>query len=466
MSLILPSSSAPHLSASPAPKASACSDTPTEDGADSFGAALSRSLEPSGKIAEKDSDKATPPKRQADKAKSGVEDLINAMALGLVPLESRIVKAVPSGGAAAAAVTAAALTGTAGATTGGSDASASALATSAAAALAGLSTTTASDGPVAAAALNTDTARQSMLAPALTAAVVPAAGVNNTTGSTKATGPSALTAVSDSAPFALTPGVAGQNAAPESGLGAQSQNSSSPGAIELTGMRAVKDAAVDLSAVRARGGAKISADLLAPASESAAISVVSSQTPDLATASTDATLQSATLLTPPPGAAALADAAAPEATSTASLAPDVGSNEWGKALGQQVVHMGKAGQQLAELQLNPPGLGPLKVTLSMNDQQIQASFVSAHASVRVAIEAALPQLRSTLADSGISLGNTSVSSESQQQPAFTDRSGEQASQRSYRPISAADAPALAARHAEPHPHLQQDRSASSVDTYA
>jgi flagellar hook-length control protein FliK len=464
MSLILPSSGAPRPSANPTPNASngpVRGDAPAEDGAGSFGAALSRSLEPAGKIADKDGEKAAPAKRQADKAKTGVEDLINAMALGLVPLESRIVKAVPNGGAAAATVTTAALTATAGATTADAAARANTLAASAAATLAGESTA-APDGPATAAALNTDTARQSTLAPALAAPLTPAASATGA----KTTGPSALTAVADSATLALTPGVvAGQNAAPESGLGGQSEKRDSQGAMALTGMRAVKDASVDLSAVQARGATKIPADLSAPASDSAAISVVSSQAPDEATASADVALPGAALLAPPPGAAALANAAAPEATSTASLAPDVGSSEWGKALGQQIVHMGKAGQPLAELQLNPPGLGPLKVTLSMNDQQMQASFVSAHASVRVAIEAALPQLRSTLADSGISLGNTSVSSDSQQQ-AFADRPGGQASPRSYRNSSVPDAPALAARLvAAPRPD-RIGRGGSSVDIYA
>ena len=464
MSLILPSSSTPRPSANPAPSGSARGDTSAEDGAGSFGAALSRSLEPAGTIAGKDGDKAAPVKRQADKAKTGVEDLINAMAIGLVPLESRILKAVPGADAAAAAVTTAALTATAGATTAGAAASASALAASAAAALAGLSTTTAPDGPATAAALNTDTARQSTLAPALAAPLTPAASASGA----KATGPGALTAVVDSATIALTPGVvASQNAAPESGLAGQSdQRDNREGAIELTGMRAVKDAAVGLTAVQAGGATKVSADLSAPAGERVAITVVSSQTTDAAAMSTDATVPGATLLAPPPGAAAFAGAAAPEAASTASLAPDVGSSEWGKALGQQVVHMGKAGQQLAELQLNPPGLGPLKVILSMNDQQMQASFVSAHASVRVAIEAALPQLRSTLADSGISLGNTSVSSESQQQQAFADRPGEQANPRSYRNSSAPDAPALAARLAAAPPPRAGVSSAIGVDTYA
>ena len=455
MSLILPPSSAPRPQANPAPNASARSDAPAEDGAGSFGAALSRSLEPAGKMAGKDSEKAAPAKRQADIPKTGMEDLINAMAIGLVPLESRIVKAAPIGNAAAATVTT-----TAAAT------SAKTLAASATSALAGLTSSVAADGPATAAALNTDTARQGTQAPALAATLAPAAGATSAA-SAKATGPSALTAVADSATLALVPGgVASQNAAPESGLSDPSEKRDNQGAIELTGLRAVKDAGVELTAVPARGGAKIPADLSSRASESAAITVTRSQAPDVAATSADTALPGAALLAPLPGAAALAGAAAPEAASSASLAPDVGSSEWGKALGQQVVHMGKAGPQVAELQLNPPGLGPLKVTLSMNDQQMQASFVSAHASVRLAIEAALPQLRSTLADSGISLGNTSVSSESHQQQAFADRPGEQASPRSYRTISAPDTPTLAARlAAAPLPH----RSASSgisVDTYA
>jgi flagellar hook-length control protein FliK len=462
MSLILASSSAPRPSTNPAPNASARGDAPAEDGAGSFGAALSRSLEPAGKIADKDGDKAAPAKRQADKAKTGVEDLINAMALGLVPLESRIVKAVPSGIALVPAMTTAALTATAGAVT-----SANTLAASAAAALAGLSTAAAPDGPATAAALNTDTARQGTLAPALAIALAPAAGATGTTSAVgaKAADPTALAAMADGASIALTPGViANQNATPESGLGGQSDQRGSQGAIELTDMRAVKDASVDFTPVQTHSAARIPANFSTPVNETASINVAGSQTtdlPDLATASTDASLPAA-LLAPLPGAATLVNPAAPETTSTASLAPDVGSSEWGKSLGQQIVHMGKAGQPLAELQLNPPGLGPLKVTLSMNDQQMQASFVSAHASVRVAIEAALPQLRSTLADSGISLGNTSVSSESQQQQAFADRPGEQASPRSYRNSSAPDATALAARLAEP----QQRLSASSVDIYA
>lgn len=113
-------------------------------------------------------------------------------------------------------------------------------------------------------------------------------------------------------------------------------------------------------------------------------------------------------------AAATSAATAPPAAVKLALSPAVGSDGWGAALGKQIVWMGNTRNQSAELHLNPPDLGPLKVTLTINDNQAQASFVSAHQSVRTALEAALPQLRNSLADSGISLGNTSVSADAQQ----------------------------------------------------
>lgn len=113
----------------------------------------------------------------------------------------------------------------------------------------------------------------------------------------------------------------------------------------------------------------------------------------------------------------------PAPTMSVILLPEVGSNEWGKALSQQVIHLSTGDRQMAELELNPPGLGPLKVTLSVSDQQMQAAFVSAHSSVRAAVETALPQLRALLAESGISLGQTSVGAESQSQTAFANSQG-------------------------------------------
>ncbi|MGZ9713317.1 flagellar hook-length control protein FliK [Glaciimonas sp. GNP009] len=118
------------------------------------------------------------------------------------------------------------------------------------------------------------------------------------------------------------------------------------------------------------------------------------------------------------------------------LGPSVASGDWGTALGKQVVWMGNNNQPVAELHLNPPDLGPLKVTLTFNDNQAQAQFISAHQSVRAAIEAALPQLRSSLAENGINLSNTSVSADAQQQQqqqqsAFTQHDGKQSGQRNH-----------------------------------
>jgi flagellar hook-length control protein FliK len=78
-------------------------------------------------------------------------------------------------------------------------------------------------------------------------------------------------------------------------------------------------------------------------------------------------------------------------------------------------HNARQGMQTAELRLDPPDLGPLRVSLNLSDGVASASFVSAHASVRQAIETAIPQLQQALAQAGISLGQTSVGEQAAQQ---------------------------------------------------
>ena len=74
--------------------------------------------------------------------------------------------------------------------------------------------------------------------------------------------------------------------------------------------------------------------------------------------------------------------------------------------------MGTQQNQVAELHLNPPNLGPLDVVLKISDNQATALFTSPHSAVRDAVENALPKLREMLADNGIMLGNTMVSDQS------------------------------------------------------
>jgi flagellar hook-length control protein FliK len=88
----------------------------------------------------------------------------------------------------------------------------------------------------------------------------------------------------------------------------------------------------------------------------------------------------------------------------------LGASGWDDALGQKVLWMVSNQEQVAELSLNPPDLGPLQVTLSLSNDQATATFVSQHADVRQALEAALPRLKEMMAESGINLGGATVSS--------------------------------------------------------
>ncbi|HJW02108.1 MAG TPA: flagellar hook-length control protein FliK [Azospira sp.] len=88
---------------------------------------------------------------------------------------------------------------------------------------------------------------------------------------------------------------------------------------------------------------------------------------------------------------------------------------WGNEVGQKIVWMANQDKQTAQLTLNPPQLGPLEVSLKINGDQATAVFVSAHAEVREAIEAALPRLREMMGAAGLELGQANVSSQSFQQ---------------------------------------------------
>ena len=109
-----------------------------------------------------------------------------------------------------------------------------------------------------------------------------------------------------------------------------------------------------------------------------------------------------------PGAASTH--AAPQPAPAMQVSPLVGSSDWGEVLARHLVRLAPGGRREVELNLNPAELGPLKVTLSLAEGHAQILFVSEHPAVRQALEAALPQLRTTFADNGISLGQASVGS--------------------------------------------------------
>ena len=114
----------------------------------------------------------------------------------------------------------------------------------------------------------------------------------------------------------------------------------------------------------------------------------------------------------PETVAAPASNQGPNPAQNVSIDVRVGAAGWDSAFSQKVTWMASQNHQIAELHLNPPNLGPVEVRITMNGDQTSAQFMSPHASVRDAIESALPKLREMLADSGLSLGNVNVSSQS------------------------------------------------------
>lgn len=94
------------------------------------------------------------------------------------------------------------------------------------------------------------------------------------------------------------------------------------------------------------------------------------------------------------------------------LVPD--SPGFGRQLGQRLIMMAQQGLQQAQIRIHPEHLGPMDVRLRMEGEAVQLSLASPHASVREALESALPRLRDTLAEHGLSLADAQVGGGEQQ----------------------------------------------------
>jgi flagellar hook-length control protein FliK len=207
------------------------------------------------------------------------------------------------------------------------------------------------------------------------------------------------------APVQINPAVTnvnlGTGGTPSAGTGKDSRG---------TGLDDPKSGALSTDASVGAGAAPASQDLAALANAQAA---AGTQTDDSATAykqASDAAAAHASALQAAAGAAGSSNVQGSVAAATsAAIAPHVGAAGWDDAFSQKVVFLSNAHQQSAELTLNPKDLGPLQVVLQVTDNNAHALFVSQHAQVREAVEAALPKLREAMQASGIGLGSTSVS---------------------------------------------------------
>ncbi len=111
------------------------------------------------------------------------------------------------------------------------------------------------------------------------------------------------------------------------------------------------------------------------------------------------------------------------AATQATISTPLNQPQWADDFSQKVTWMATQRTQSAELHLNPAQLGPLEVSLKLNGDQATLQFTSAHAAVRDAIEQSIPRLRDMLADSGISLGNTTVSDQAPREQQQREQSG-------------------------------------------
>jgi flagellar hook-length control protein FliK len=86
----------------------------------------------------------------------------------------------------------------------------------------------------------------------------------------------------------------------------------------------------------------------------------------------------------------------------------VGEPGWDAALGERIVWLVNQQGKSATIHLDPPDLGPLMVSVSMEQNVVRVEFISQHPEVRHAIQNAVPQLRELLHQGGVQLADVGV----------------------------------------------------------
>lgn len=107
-------------------------------------------------------------------------------------------------------------------------------------------------------------------------------------------------------------------------------------------------------------------------------------------------------------------------SSNINVATPLQENRWAQDFSERIVWAAKNDQQVAQINISPAQLGPVQITLNMNGDQASIAFASPHAEVRKAIEDAMPNLKEMLSTAGISLGQSNVGAQLQQQQRDTN----------------------------------------------
>lgn len=90
----------------------------------------------------------------------------------------------------------------------------------------------------------------------------------------------------------------------------------------------------------------------------------------------------------------------------------VGAAGWTEQVANQVAWFSSKNVTEAEIQLDPPELGPLQVKVSSTHDQTTVSFTSTHANVRDALDQGLARLKEMFAEQGLNLVDVDVSGQS------------------------------------------------------
>jgi flagellar hook-length control protein FliK len=102
------------------------------------------------------------------------------------------------------------------------------------------------------------------------------------------------------------------------------------------------------------------------------------------------------------------------ATGTPTFMTNVGlpvaTEQWGSQIAQRMTWLSGQGINSADIQLNPPELGPMQVRIDSSENSARVTISVHNAAIREALEAQLPRLRDMFASQGLDLVDVDVDS--------------------------------------------------------
>lgn len=110
------------------------------------------------------------------------------------------------------------------------------------------------------------------------------------------------------------------------------------------------------------------------------------------------------------GARANSSLATGTPTFTANVGLPVAAEQWGSQIAQRMTWLTGQGINSADIQLNPPELGPMQVRIDSSENSARVTISVHNAAIREALEAQLPRLRDMFASQGLDLVDVDVDS--------------------------------------------------------